>query len=131
MASGRRELVLVGGGGFLGSVARYYLGGAVTQAAAAPRFPVGTLAVNTLGCLAIGIVAGLAERFHLFSPATRILVITGLLGGFTTFSAFAYETLFLAREARWLAAGGNVVLQVGLGLAAVWLGHGAVRLFAT
>jgi CrcB protein len=130
VASGLRDVLLVGGGGFLGSVARYYFGGMVTQAAAAPRFPVGTLAVNTLGCLAIGVVAGLAERLHLFSPSTRILVMTGLLGGFTTFSAFAYETLFLAREARWMAAGGNVLLQVGLGLLAVWLGHGVVRLVA-
>ncbi|MEZ4588446.1 MAG: fluoride efflux transporter CrcB [Gemmatimonadales bacterium] len=122
-----RDLLLVGTGGFIGSVTRYYLGGLVTRMTNAPRFPVGTLTVNALGCLAIGLLAGLVERHHLFNAPTRLLLITGLLGGFTTFSAFAYETLFLAREAKWLAAFANVGLQVGIGLLAVWIGYGLSR----
>jgi CrcB protein len=125
-----RDLLLVGCGGFAGSVARYYLSGAVLHASGAARFPWGTLAVNTLGCLAIGVLAGLAEHLHLFSPASRLLLFTGFLGGFTTFSAFAYETSFLAREHLWLAAFGNVALHTALGLGAVWLGHRSAGLIS-
>jgi CrcB protein len=118
-----RDFFLVGGGGFLGSVARYYLSGAVLHATGAARFPWGTLAVNTLGCLVIGVLAGLAEHLHLFTPAVRLLLFTGFLGGFTTYSAFAYETHFLVREQLWFAAAVNLTLHIALGLAAVWLGH--------
>ena len=93
------------------------------HASGAARFPWGTLEVNALGCLAIGGLAALAEQLHVFSPSARLLLFTGLLGGFTTYSAFAYETYFLAREQLWAAAGANVALQVGLGLAGVCLGH--------
>ena len=122
-----RELLLVGTGGFLGSVARYYLGGLVTQATAVSRFPYGTLAVNITGCLLIGLLGGLAEQTSAFSPHTRILIFTGLLGGFTTFSAFGYETMFLAREHAWSWAALNVGAQVILGLAAVWTGHAVAQ----
>ena len=125
-----RDLLLVGSGGFVGSVARYLLSGAVTQASAAARFPLGTLAVNTLGCLVIGALAGLAEHSGAFSSATRLLIFTGMIGGFTTFSAFAYETYFLAREHAWLLAAGSVAAQVLLGLVAVWAGHQAAALSA-
>jgi CrcB protein len=114
---------LVGGGGFLGSVARYLLGGLVLHATGAPRFPFATLTVNATGCLAIGLVAGFAEQAHLFSPATRLFLITGFLGGYTTFSAFAYETVFLAREHAWVSAAVNVLAQVAVGIAAVWIGY--------
>ena len=124
-----RDLLLVGSGGFIGSVARYYLSGLVLHASGAARFPWGTLAVNVIGCMVIGALAALVEHLHLFSPAARLLLFTGVLGGFTTYSAFAYETYFLAREQLWGAAAANVVLQVGLGLTGVWLGHRLVSLF--
>ncbi len=123
-----RNLLLVGCGGFLGSVTRYWLGGLVTQAAAASRFPLGTLAVNVTGCLAIGLLAGIAETRHVFSPGARLLLFTGLLGGFTTFSAFGFETVFLAREGAWRDAALNIALQLVLGLGAVWLGYRAALL---
>jgi len=123
-----RDLLLVGYGGFFGSVARYYLGGVIMHAAGAPRFPLATLGVNTLGCLTIGVLSALGERLHLFTPGTRLLLFTGVLGGFTTFSAFAYETYFLAREQAWGMASLGVCLQVVLGLAAVWAGHRGVEL---
>ncbi|HEX2449894.1 MAG TPA: fluoride efflux transporter CrcB [Gemmatimonadales bacterium] len=125
-----RDALMVGAGGFIGSIARYYLSGAVLHASGAARFPWGTLAVNTLGCLVIGILGGLAEHFHLFSPATRLLLFTGVLGGFTTYSAFAFETHFLVREHLWQAAAANLGLHMVLGLGAVWLGHRAVVLLA-
>ena len=117
-----RNLLLVGGGGFLGSVARYYITGWATQLTHAARFPVGTLAVNVTGCLLIGFLAGLAEHAHLLSPPTRLFLLTGLLGGYTTYSAFAYETYFLGREHLALAALANVALQLLLGLGAVLVG---------
>lgn len=118
-----RNLFLVGTGGLLGSVSRYYLSGLVMHAAGAPRFPLATLVVNVTGCLAIGLVAGFAEHAHLFSPATRLFLLTGFLGGFTTFSAFAYETYFLGREHAWPSAALNVAAHVIAGLVAVWVGH--------
>jgi CrcB protein len=125
-----RDLLLVGMGGFLGSVGRYALGAWVTQLSGVSRFPFGTLAVNAIGCLAIGLISGLAEHSSTFSPHTRLLLITGVVGGFTTFSAFAFESYFLAREQAWALAAINVIAHVLLGLVMVWLGHAAAGLFA-
>ena len=118
-----RNLLLVGGGGFLGSVARYLLGGLVLHSTGAARFPYSTLVINVTGCLAIGALSGFAERAGMFTPATRLFLITGFLGGYTTFSAFGYETFFLAREHALLSAAANVIAQVALGLAAVFAGY--------
>jgi CrcB protein len=118
-----RDFFLVGAGDFVGCVSRYYLGGLVLHLSAASRFPWATLTVNTLGCLMIGLVAGAAEYAELFSPPTRLFLITGVLGGFTTFSAFGYETYFLGREHSWSAAMLNVGLHLFLALPAVWFGH--------
>jgi CrcB protein len=117
-----RNLLLIGGGGFLGSVARYYVTGWTGQLTHASRFPLGTLVVNAVGCLLMGFLAGLAEHAHLFSASTRLFLLTGFLGGFTTYSAFAFETWFLAREQLLGAALLNVTLQLLLGLGALMLG---------
>ena len=123
------SVLLVGVGGFAGSVARYLLGGWLLHHTAQQRFPWSTFAVNVAGCLVIGVLAGLAERHSMFSPGLRLFLFTGLLGGFTTFSAFGLETLFLLRRGEpWVAAayvGGSVLL----GLLAVWLGMRGVQLF--
>jgi CrcB protein len=100
------------------------------HATGAARFPYGTLVVNVSGCLAIGVIAGLAERASVFTPETRLFLMTGFLGGYTTFSAFAYETVFLAREHAWLSALINVLAQVALGLMAVVAGHRLAILLA-
>jgi CrcB protein len=121
--------VLVGVGGFLGSIARYAVSGWATQLTHASRFPVGTAVVNITGCLLIGLLAGIAEHAHLMSPATRLFLLTGVLGGYTTYSAFAYETYFLGRVNLTLAAAGNVALQVTLGIVAVWLGARLAAVF--
>jgi len=125
-----KAILLVGLGGFIGAIARYKLGGVVLHLTAQERFPYSTFAVNVLGCLVVGILAGLAERFELFGPSTRLFLFTGLLGGFTTFSAFGLDAIYLLRRGElWLAmayAGASVVL----GIAAVWLGIKLISSFA-
>lgn len=123
-----KAILLVGVGGFLGSIARYTLGGWVLHMTAQERFPLSTFTVNVLGCLVVGILAGLAERYDIFGPEARLLLFTGLLGGFTTFSAFGLETVFLFRRGDAGLATGYVVASVLLGIAAVWLGLKAVSL---
>ena len=122
------RLLLVGLGGFLGSASRYLLGGLVQRAAPDVLFPIGTLAVNVIGCLGIGLLAGLAETRGVFGPEVRVFLMIGVLGGFTTFSTFGYETFQLLRDVQVLPAVANVLLQVGLGLPAVWAGYVLARL---
>lgn len=123
------KILLVGSGGFIGSVLRYIISGATYRLFERPWFPYGTLSVNVLGCLLIGFLSGLAESRQLFSPEVRLLLFIGLLGGFTTFSTFGYESFNFARDGQWTATMLNIGLQVVLGLAAVWLGHILSRLF--
>lgn len=111
------QILAVALGGAVGSALRYLtaLGGARLMGGA---FPLGTLAVNLLGCLLAGVIFGLAEERAAFSPLVRLSVLTGFLGGFTTFSTFAIETVALLQEEAWLAAGGSLGGNVALGLAA-------------
>lgn len=118
------NVLLVGVGGFLGSILRYLLSGYVQQSSKS-IFPYGTLAVNVTGCFAIGFLAQLAENRGVFSSEARAFVFIGILGGFTTFSSFGNESLNLARDAQWLNALANIGLNVFLGLLAVWLGRTA------
>lgn len=121
-----KALLLVALGGAVGSVARYKLSGYILHHTIDWRFPAGTFAVNVAGCLAAGVLAGLAEEHDLFSPDTRVLLFSGLLGGFTTFSAFGLETMFLLKRGDIAIAAANVLLSVTAGLAALWLGLGLV-----
>ncbi len=116
-------IVLVGVGSLIGGVLRYSLSTWVYRVLDNPWFPYGTLAVNGLGCLVIGFLAGLAESRLAFTPETRLFVFVGILGGFTTFSSFALETFYLARDTQSAAALLNIGLQLTLGLVAVWLGN--------
>jgi len=116
------KLVLVGTGGFLGSVSRYLMSGLAHRIAGQANFPVGTLTVNVLGCLAIGLLSGLAESRQLFSPELRLLIFIGFLGGFTTFSTFGYEIVSFARDGQLMASLVNLMLHLVLGLGAVWTG---------
>ena len=113
--------VAVALGGGIGALARYAIGRAV--GARADVLPFATLLVNVGGCLAAGVLAGLiaSKRLHLPVPGREFLFV-GLLGGFTTFSAFSLETLMLARNQPALAAA-NVAAQVVGALVAVWIGY--------
>jgi CrcB protein len=123
------NVLLAGLGGMIGSILRYLLNTAVYHWLDYPSFPYGTFIVNIAGCLVIGILGGLAEFREAFTPELRVFVFIGLLGGFTTFSSFGLETFNLLRDGQMLYAISNVVLQVVLGLSAVWLGFSAARLF--
>ena len=116
------KVLLVGTGGFLGSVSRYLMSGLAHRIAGQANFPVGTLTVNVLGCLAIGLLSGLAESRQLFSPEMRLLIFIGFLGGFTTFSTFGYEIVSFARDGQLMASLANLMLHLVLGLGAVWTG---------
>jgi len=120
------KLLIVGAGGFLGAVARYGLSGLVHRLAGA-GFPWGTLAVNVVGCLLIGGLMVWGEDRPMLSPTARLFLTVGLMGAFTTFSTFGYETLELLRDRQATLAGVNVAANVLLGLAAVWAGRALCR----
>ena len=116
------NIFLVGTGGFIGAVFRYGLIALSQRSAPISEFPWGTVIVNLLGCLLIGLVAGLVEGRQWLSPEARLFVLVGVLGGFTTFSTFGFETFALLRDADYLPAIAYVIVQVFMGLALVWLG---------
>jgi len=116
------NLLLAGLGGLFGAMGRYSVSGFAQRFAGSPWFPVGTLVVNGVGCLLIGLLAGYAEVRGGLAPARQAFLIAGLLGGFTTFSSFGFETVQLLRDGLLGHAVFNVFLQLGLGLGAVALG---------
>ena len=121
------KLLAIAAGAAVGANLRY---GIALWAAArfGAGFPVGTLIVNVLGSAAIGALAALLVGKVQVSETLRLLLVTGLLGGFTTFSSFSLELYQLALAGRWAAAGLYLVASVGLGLAGLLLGVAAVRL---
>ena len=114
---------MIGSGGFLGALARSSVTAFVQRQLPPPAFPYGTLAVNLIGCFLIGAVAGLAETRQLFGQEFRAFALIGLLGGFTTFSTFGYETFAMVRAAEYLRAASNAGAHVALGVGLVWLGY--------
>ncbi|MBC8081837.1 MAG: fluoride efflux transporter CrcB [Hymenobacter sp.] len=122
-----RLLTLVAVGGALGSVGRYLAQLAVARQFAHP-FPLGTLLVNVLGGLLIGLFYALAERGTMASPEIRLLLTTGFCGGFTTFSTFSYETLILLEKGQYLLVALYVAGSVLLGILATFAGVALGRL---
>ena len=125
-----KNLLIVGVGGCVGSMARYVLGGWVLHLTAQERFPYSTFLVNVTGCLVAGVLAGLTEKLDLFSPEARLLLFTGVLGGFTTFSAFGLETTYLLRRGESVVAAAYVLGSVLSGVLALWLGMKAVSVLS-
>jgi fluoride exporter len=125
-----QKLLLAGLGGFIGSAARYSIGIALVRASAALTFPLATLLVNVLGSFLIGLLLALPMRTMLSDDA-RVLLVVGVLGGFTTFSSFSADTLQLWRDTGAARAGLNVLLNVAVCLLAVcagdWLGRSLAR----
>jgi fluoride exporter len=115
---------LVALGGALGSISRFWASGFIANRIG-QSFPWGTLFVNVSGSFIIGLFATLTapEGRWLVGPSGRNFFMTGVCGGYTTFSSFSLQTLTLAQDEEWLYAGGNAVLNLVLCLVAVWLGH--------
>lgn len=115
-----RFVILVGIGGLFGSIARYLAASFLTKTFPT-AFPYGTFAVNVVGCLIIGVIFGLSERFD-WLLEWRLLLATGFCGGFTTFSSFAYENIILLQDKDYLTFASYSILSFALGLAATFIG---------
>jgi CrcB protein len=120
-----RQIAIVAAGGAIGAVLRFGLSGWLQRLA--PHFPLGTLVVNVLGCLAIGVLMTLSEESGKVSVDTRLFIAVGLLGAFTTFSTFGYETFGLLRRGETALALASVAANVLIGLGAVVAGRAIAR----
>ena len=120
-----KSIVLVGFGGFIGTVARFLVGMALIREGGS-GLPYATLTVNVLGCLLIGIFAGLSERYDLL-PETRAFLMIGLCGGFTTFSAFAIENVQLIQDKDYTTVFLYTAASITVGIAATLLGLAIAR----
>ena len=115
---------MIGGFGFIGTLTRYYLQGFV-QRISGTTFPYGTLAVNVIGSFVVGFAATLMLERASSSPLWRSAILIGFCGGFTTFSALAYESFELARTGDPWRGALNMAAHAALGIAAVWAGYAA------
>ncbi len=120
------KYLLVAAGGALGSIARYALDGFILRLAS-PYFPSGTFVVNAVGCLAFGLIIGMADARSLLTPFGRLFLLIGLLGGFTTFSTFTFETFQLVRGGEYARGLVNGAGQVIVGYVVMWGGFIAGR----
>ena len=118
------NILVVGLGGFFGAIARFLISGWVQNLFSKSVFPFGTLSVNMLGCLVIGLLFGLSQYLgDVLTPRGKLLLITGFLGALTTFSTFGHETFELIQDNEILLAFANVGIQIVFGLFAVWIGY--------
>ena len=122
------KILMVGMGGFAGSICRYLVSDLSHRLFANPFFPYGTLTVNVVGCLLIGLLGGLSETRQIFTPEIRAMIFIGFLGGFTTFSTFGYEIFTVARDGQFISAMTNLMLHLALGFGAVWFGFSMSKL---
>lgn len=118
--------LLVGCGGLVGSILRYWLSGAIAHVTKGD-FPFGTLVVNVVGCFAIGFFLALGYERFAWRPEIRLFVAVGILGGFTTFSTFSYETISLFRDSSYLPALANAAASLLGCLVATFLGIALAR----
>ena len=122
-------VLLIGFGGFIGTMLRYITSFLLTKHYTSSFIPYGTFAVNILGCLIIGIAYGLSERYQFFTPQWRLFLATGICGGYTTFSAFAYENISMLQQSNYT---GFVVYSISsfvLCLLAVLAGLSLIKIF--
>ncbi|MBF0258016.1 MAG: fluoride efflux transporter CrcB [Desulfamplus sp.] len=117
------KIVLVGIGGFMGAILRYYLSTYIQKLAQSSGFPMGTLVVNLTGCITIGLLSRIDEIKDFFSPELRLILFMGFLGAFTTFSTFGNETIQLIQAKRFDFAIINLLTHVVMGLLAVLAGR--------
>lgn len=123
------QLILLAFTGAIGTLSRYFLGNGV-YTLLGTDFPYGTLVVNSLGCLIIGFIGTLADEYAFLTSENRFIIFVGLLGAFTTFSSFAYETWILFKNGQTLSAGVNVMGTLGVCFLGLILGVSLARLFS-
>ena len=123
---GIKILLVIGTGSFIGGISRYLITHLV-QEKFLSTFPFGTLIVNIIGCFFIGFVFGLTDKVNL-NQEWRLFLTVGLLGGFTTFSAFSNETFCLFRDGQFWYATAYILTSVFLGLAATFMGNTATKI---
>ena len=117
----------IGLGGAIGAIGRYWLSGLAQQFGG--RFPLGTLAVNLLGSFLMGLLAVLFLEKLMVNQEWRLFLLIGILGAFTTYSTFSYETLMLFRSDAWQLASLNILANVVGTLLAVWAGYSLAKLW--
>ncbi len=121
-----KESLLVGLGGFVGAITRFQIGSLSLRYLPPTQFPWATFSINVVGCFLAGLVVAWLERANLnvyfYSREARLLIVIGLLGGFTTFSAFGLETVSLIRTGQTTLALINVLGSVSIGIIALWIG---------
>ncbi len=122
------KLLLVGIGGFFGSILRYLTSGLVQRIWGKSYFPYGTLAVNILGCFLIGFLSGFSENRQIFNPEARMLIFVGFLGSFTTFATFGYDVFNLARGGEFISFSSNLLFHFVMGIGSVWFGYSISKL---
>ena len=116
------SLALVAIGGAIGSVSRFVLSTAILRLSGS-LFPIGTFAVNLAGCIAFGAIVGAAEQRVVLTPNARAFLLVGVLGGFTTFSSYAFESFALMQDGQYAAAALNLIGQVVAGLLGFWVAY--------
>jgi CrcB protein len=122
-----KHILLVGLGGFVGSVARYFLS-KLNLYIDILSIPVGTLSVNIIGSFVIGFLSGMSEKSSILTTELRLLLMVGICGGFTTFSSFANENLMLMHNGQFMSIFLYTGLSIFLGFLAVYLGYAATNL---
>jgi len=122
-----QRLLLIGFAGLVGTLCRYGLSGLVARRFG-ETFPTGTLIVNVLGCFLAGFLYYLFQERFLVGEVVRTAVMIGFLGGFTTFSSFALQTLTLLRDGEVFLATLNIAISNAAGLLMVWVGYSLARL---
>lgn len=117
-----KQIMLVGLGGFIGSIGRYMISKWNTNECFI-ALPIGTLAVNILGSFIIGFLAGVPIKSEWMTADMRLLLMVGICGGFTTFSSFTNENMSLIQNGQYILAFAYTLMSIALGLAAVFIGH--------
>lgn len=123
------KLVVIGSGGFIGAISRYVLGNFAQSFFPNSVYPIGTTIVNIVGCFLIGLAMSLFEAKGWVNQELRLFLFVGILGGFTTFSTFLHDSLFLYQQNEMTSAFLNIGLQVVLGLVFIWIGYALAKLF--
>jgi CrcB protein len=116
-----RLILIVGSGGFIGTIFRF-LSNEMMKKFITSNFPFGTLLVNIIGCLLIGVIFGLIDKGKLLEPELRLFLTTGICGGFTTFSAFSVENIIMLRNGDFFYVFAYLGLSILLGFTATYLG---------